>query len=157
MKAPKLVKTKNSQLKVPVTTAGRKMQFFRNSNSSVHILIAILFQVSPFWNKLKRTLSQKYIYQNIFHTDSFKSKAALVVSSLVASEKVRLQNVHKTTKQFEVFLTTDTLVAHYLSSLVCCELFHILDLIITIIKDLLYLYLYLPMEITKKKIQMNSY
>ena len=34
MKAPKLVKTKKSQLKVPVTTAGRKMQFFRNSNSS---------------------------------------------------------------------------------------------------------------------------
>ena len=34
MKAPKLVKTKKSQLKVPVTTAGRKMQFYRNSNSS---------------------------------------------------------------------------------------------------------------------------
>ena len=32
MKAPKLVKTKKSQLKVPVRTAGRKMQFFRNSN-----------------------------------------------------------------------------------------------------------------------------
>ena len=31
MKAPKLVKTKKSQLKVPVTIAGRKMQFFRNS------------------------------------------------------------------------------------------------------------------------------
>ena len=35
MKAPKLVKTKKSQLKVPVTTAGRKMQFFRNSNRHV--------------------------------------------------------------------------------------------------------------------------
>ena len=35
MKAPKLVKTKKSQLKVPVTTAGRKMQFYRNSNRSV--------------------------------------------------------------------------------------------------------------------------
>ena len=34
MKAPKLVKTKKSQLKVPVTTAGRKMQFYRNSNRS---------------------------------------------------------------------------------------------------------------------------
>ena len=32
MKAPKLVITKKSQLKVPVTTAGRKMQIFRNSN-----------------------------------------------------------------------------------------------------------------------------
>ena len=37
MKAPKLVKTKKSQLKVPVTTAGRKMQFYRNSNRSVSI------------------------------------------------------------------------------------------------------------------------
>ena len=34
MKSPKLVKTKKSQLKVPVTTAGRKMQFYRNSNRS---------------------------------------------------------------------------------------------------------------------------
>ena len=32
MKAPKLVKTKKNQLKVPVTTAGWKMEFFRNSN-----------------------------------------------------------------------------------------------------------------------------
>ena len=37
MKAQKLVKTKKSKLKVPVTTAGRKMQFFRNSNSSAAI------------------------------------------------------------------------------------------------------------------------
>ena len=36
MKAKKLVKTKKSQLKVPITTAGPKKQFFRNSNSSVY-------------------------------------------------------------------------------------------------------------------------
>ena len=39
MKAPKLVKTKKSQLKVPVTTAGRKMQFYRNSNRSGSIFL----------------------------------------------------------------------------------------------------------------------
>ena len=32
MKAKKLVKTKKSQLKVPITTAGPKKQFFRNFN-----------------------------------------------------------------------------------------------------------------------------
>ena len=43
MKAPKLVKTKKSQLKVPVTTAGRKMQFYRNSNRSGRGSLKFLF------------------------------------------------------------------------------------------------------------------
>ena len=51
MKAPKLVKTKKSQLKVPVTTAGRKMQFYRNSNRSGW-LIFLHFDQSPKWYKI---------------------------------------------------------------------------------------------------------
>ena len=48
MKAPKLVKTKKSQLKVPVTTAGRKMQFYRNSNrSGCNIYYKLLLKNQP--------------------------------------------------------------------------------------------------------------
>ena len=54
MKAPKLVKTKKSQLKVPVTTTGRKMQFFRNSNRRAYLSF---FSFSGSIDKIRNTVS----------------------------------------------------------------------------------------------------
>ena len=60
MKAPKLVKTKKSQLKVPVRTADRKMQLFSNSNRLAqnltenfifHVTLQVVFSKRnvPWW------------------------------------------------------------------------------------------------------------